>query len=199
MSVEFLPGDEPDVDTTRRPAPKRDHRRWWPVAALAVVAALIWAVTRPSTEPVRRTPHRPAAHSSAPTVVAVPECKGLPDCSAKTRIPAPIARLAQAYLPVGARLQVRSVIQVNSFSYRDQLVARDIDAHFDSATVRIRLQRGGPQRQELLPDPPGVGSLLLHGVNSGLVVRLQYLAPETVVPQLSRLRALMRDPRLVAP
>jgi hypothetical protein len=35
-------------------------------------------------------------------------------------------------------------------------------------------------------------------VNAGFVVRLQYLAPETVPPVLSRLRALISDPRLTA-
>jgi hypothetical protein len=196
MSVEFLPGDEPGVDGSAPPEHGRGRRRWWPVAALAVLAAVIWAVSRPSLEPARPVPHRTAVASVS--VVRVPECRGVPDCSARIGVPAPIAHLARAYLPPGTHLRVRSVIEVDSFSYRDRLVARDIDAQLDSATVQIRVERGGPRRQAIVPDPPGVGSLLLHGTNSGLVVRLQYLAPETVAPQLSRLRALMRDPRLTA-
>jgi hypothetical protein len=195
MSVEFLPGDEPDAAAP--PARPRDSRRWWPVAALAVLAAVVWVVTRPGLEPGPAP--RPTQRTSTPVVAVVraPECRGVPDCSARNGVPATIAHLAGAYLPAGTHLRVRTVIKVDSFSYRDVLVARDIDATLGSVTVRIRVQRGGPQRQEILPDPPGVGSLLLHRINSGLVVRLQYLAPETVVPQLSRLRALMHDRRLV--
>lgn len=193
MSVEFLPGD---VDASTRPEHPHARRRWWPVIALVVVAAVVWAATRPGLERARPAPRRTAAPSVS--VVRVPECRGVPDCSVRIGVPAPIAQLARAYLPAGTHLRVRTVIRVDSFSYRDVLVARDVEATLDSATVRIRIQRGGPRRQEILPDPPGVGSLLLHRINSGLVVRLQYLAPETVAPQLSRLRALMRDPRLTA-
>ena len=62
----------------------------------------------------------------------------------------------------------------------------------------IRVQRGGSGTDAIAPDPPGVGSLLLHRLNSGYLVRLQYLAPDTVPPMLDRLRALIRDPRLIS-
>ena len=57
---------------------------------------------------------------------------------------------------------------------------------------------GAPTEREIVPDPPGVGSLLLHATNRGFTVRVQYLAPSTVPPRTDRLRALLRDPRLTA-
>ncbi|HZC73804.1 MAG TPA: hypothetical protein VE442_24150 [Jatrophihabitans sp.] len=109
-----------------------------------------------------------------------------------------IARLARAYLPPGARLRVRTVVAASSFAEKTLFLARDIDAHADSVTVLIRVRRGGSGTQAITPDPLGVGSLLLHEVNSGFVVRLQYLAPDTVPPMIGRLRALIRDPRLTS-
>jgi hypothetical protein len=124
-------------------------------------------------------------------------CRGVPDCAVKSTVPAYIGTLARAYLPEGVRLRVRTVIAVNSLTHGELLVRRDIAAAVDSVTVLIRVQRGGPQTRAITPDPPGTGSLLLHQTNSGFIVRLQYLAPETVAPMVDRLSALMRDPRLV--
>lgn len=204
MTVEFLPGDEPELDAASAARPPTAGasrtargRRWWLIGALAVSAAVLWTLTRPSLETRPHTPHR-AAHSSASSALPVPECRGVPDCSARTGVPVAIARLARKYLPAGAHLHVRTVIKVNSLTYADVLVARDVDVTLDSATVQIQVAVGGPRRQAIVPDPPGVGSLLLHGINSGYVVRLQYLAPETVAPQVSRLHALLSDPRLAA-
>lgn len=90
------------------------------------------------------------------------------------------------------------MVAASSFAEKILFVARDIDAHVDSVTVLIRVRRGGSGTRAIAPDPLGVGSLLLHHVNSGLVVRLQYLAPDGVPPIVGRLRALIRDPRLVS-
>lgn len=122
----------------------------------------------------------------------------MPDCSVRTDVPAAIGRLVRAYLPAGVQVRVRTVVAVGSLTLRNELVARDIDATGNSVSVLVRVRRGGPGRAPIVPDPLGVGSLLLHGVNAGYVVRLQYLAPETVPPMLDRLRALIRDPRLTA-
>jgi hypothetical protein len=107
--------------------------------------------------------------------------------------------LARAYLPPRVQLRVRTVVTANSLNpQQNLLVARDIDAHVDSVTVLIRVRRGGSGTQDVAPDPLGVDSLLLHGVNSGFVVRLQYLAPDNVPPMADRLRALIHDPRLTS-
>jgi hypothetical protein len=95
-------------------------------------------------------------------------------------------------------LRVRTVVAASSLAQQDPFVTRDIEAHIDSVTVLIRVQRGGSRTQQIAPDPLGVGSLLLHQINSGFVVRLQYLAPDTVPPTVGRLRALIRDPRLTS-
>jgi hypothetical protein len=116
----------------------------------------------------------------------------------RSGVPPEIARLARAYLPLGVQLRVRTVIARASRAEESVYVERDIDAYVDSVSVLIRVQRGGSGTTEIVPDPPGVGSLLLHHVNAGFVVRLQYLAPDTVPPMLGRLRALIRDPRLAS-
>jgi hypothetical protein len=113
-------------------------------------------------------------------------------------VPHPIVLLAHSYLPPGVHLRVRTVVANNAVTGDHRLIARDIDAQVDSVTVLVRVRRGGPTTQAIAPDPLGVGSLLLHQLNSGYVVRLQYLAPETVPPMLARLRALIRDPRLIS-
>jgi hypothetical protein len=95
-------------------------------------------------------------------------------------------------------LRVRTVVAPGARPPAKPFIAREIDAHVDSVTVLMRLQRGGSNSQEIAPDPLGVGSLLLHHVTSGFVVRLQYLAPETVPPMIGRLQALIRDPRLTS-
>ena len=113
-------------------------------------------------------------------------------------MPAAVARLLRAYLPPGAHVRVRTFVAAGSSARETRVVARYIDAHVDSVTVLIRVQHGGSGAREIAPDPLGVGSLLLHGVNSGFVVRLQYLAPDTMPPMLGRLRTLIRDPRLIS-
>jgi hypothetical protein len=113
-------------------------------------------------------------------------------------VPPAIASLARAYLSPGVRLRVRTVVVDGLLARPSPFVERDIAAYFGSVTVLIRVQRGGSGTQQIAPDPPGVGSLLLHQDNSGFVVRLQYLAPETVPPMLVRLQALMRNPQLLS-
>jgi hypothetical protein len=195
MTIEFLPSDPPDDGPDELPADAGRSRRglWWLVAALLVVAATAWAVTRPTSS------HRAAA---APTRTVAPrpdpECRNVPDCSVRTDVPAAVGELVRDYLPAGVHVRVHTVITVGSLTLRNQLVARDIDASVNSVSVLIRVRRGGSRTHAIVPDPLGVGSLLLHGVNRGYVVRLQYLAPETVPPMLDRLRALLRDPRLTA-
>jgi hypothetical protein len=195
LTIEFLPSDEPGHEPDgRSAAPGRSRRRvWWLIAALLVVGATAWALTRPSVS---------SRHVAAPTVTATPRvdpaCRGVPDCAVRAHVPEVIERLARDYLPVGVRLRVRTVVAVSSLTQENLLVRRDIDAAVNSVTVLIRVQRGGSGKQAIAPDPLGVGSLLLHAVNSGFVIRLQYLAPETVPPMLSRLQALIRDPRLTS-
>ena len=200
MSVEFLTDDGTGDDPEPLPGPRRS-RRWWP-AAVAVLAAgaIVVAVTRrePTRTPVPAPSATVAASPSAPVAGPDPACRGVPDCAVRADVPAPLRRLARHYLPPGARLRVHSVVAVDMLTQDDLLVERDIDAVVGSVRVLIRLQRGGPATRTLAPVRPGVGSVLLHGINSGFVARLQYLAPEPVVPPVGRLRALLRDPRLVA-
>jgi hypothetical protein len=179
VSVEFLSTDEPTTESE----PARHRHGWWLVAALLAIALATWALTRP------------AAPRSANADAA---CRGVPDCAVHTVVPSAINRAVRAYLSPGAQLRVRTVTGENPLTQQHLLVERDITVGADSVTVVIRMQRGGSTTRAIVPDPPGVGSLLLHDVNSGFVVRLQYLAPETVPPVLDRLRALMRDPRLAA-
>lgn len=190
MTVEFLPGDEPE----EQPGSSRGTRpriRWWLVGAL-VVGVAAWAVSRPSSLP------RPVDTSPAPvSTVADPACRGVPDCAVHNDVPAAVSRLARSYLPPGMHLRVHTVVSVSSLTQEELLVERDIDASGGSVTVLIRVQRGGSGAQEIAPDPLGVGSVLLHQVNSGFLVRLQYLAPETVPPMLDRLQAFIHHPGLV--
>jgi hypothetical protein len=179
VSVEFLSTDAP----TAEPEPARHRHGWWLVAALLAITLATWALTRPAAP---GTPNADAA------------CRGVPDCAVQTVVPPAISSAVQAYLSPRARLRVRTVTGENPLTQRHLLVERNITVGADSVTVVIRMQRGGSTARAIVPDPPGVGSLLLHDVNSGFVVRLQYLAPETVPPVLDRLRALMRDPRLAS-
>ncbi len=200
MSIEFLPGPEPDdggEEQLEQPG-QRDGRWLWLVVAVFVVGAAVWVVTRPSSAPTQ-----PRAIASSTTTAtraprADPACHGVPDCAVFSKVPADLDRLARAYLPRGVQLHVHTVIAVNSLTHGDLLVQRDIFAEVDSVTVLIRVQRGGPENQAITPDPPGIGSLLLHLTNSGFIVRLQYLAPDTVPPMVDRLQAFMRDPRLTS-
>jgi hypothetical protein len=195
MSVEFLPSHQPDEHADEPgPAPGGPRRNlWWLAVALLVGAATVWAVVRPSP------PNRVVAAPTTTTARhADPACRNVPDCSVSETVPAAVDQVVRSYLPAGVQLHVHSVLTVGSLTLRNQLVARDIEASADSVTVLIRIRRGGSGTHAIAPDPLGIGSLLLHAVNSGYVVRLQYLAPETVPPALGRLRTLIRDPRITA-
>jgi hypothetical protein len=172
-------------------APEPTRRRGWWIAAVLVAGVAVFALTRQSHTPPPRHHARPA-----PTVTD-PACRTLGGCVVHAG-PAAIARLTRAYLPLHAHLRVRTVLGASPLTQENLFVAREIEAHVDSVTVLIRVQRGGSRTQAIAPDPPGVGSLLLHRITSGFVVRLQYLAPDTVPPMLDRLRALMGDPRLTS-
>lgn len=197
MTVEFLPGEggpDPSAEAERG-AGRRPWRRFVAAAVVCLAALGWWAATRPTVGPATRPSAQPVHHAAHQPA---PECRGLPDCSVHLGVPAALARLAREYLPAGARVRVRTVIEVDSLTHRDLLVARDVDAALGSVSVHIRVQRGGPATRAIVADPLGVGSLLLHRINSGFVVRLQYLAPDDVPPMLSRLQALIGDPRLAA-
>lgn len=217
MGVEFLPTDQPghepgdqaaddrqaaDLDVLEVgrvavwPGRRWSHQRvWWLAAALLAVGVTALALTHPPPSP---SPRRVVERAVTATPRVAPACRKLPDCSVRAEVPAAIDQLARAYLPAGVDLRVHTVVEVNSLTLGNLLVSRDIDATVDSVTVLIRVQRGGSGKHEIVPDPLGMGSLLLHGVNSGFVVRLQYLAPETVPPMVGRLQALIRDPRLTS-
>jgi hypothetical protein len=191
--VEFLPDDVADDPP---PPPSPGHRQRWVIAAAVAVAAVsAWALTRPSAQ--HRTTPRPAHLPVARDLdKPVPQCVGVPDCAVRDGVPAKIAQLVHAYVAEPARLHVQTVVAVNSLTLTDLLVERDIDVVHGSVTVLIRVQRGVDGTSEIVHAPPGVGSLLVHHIASGYVVRLQYLAPETVPPMLDQLRKLVRDPRL---
>jgi hypothetical protein len=196
MSVEFLSDSEPgDAPEEQLEMPKRSRWRGGWVLAVLVAGGTVWALTVPSQAP---SPRHPAAPTPTASTLADRACRGLSSCAVRAGASPAIARLARAYLPPGARLRVRTVVAASSFAEKTLFLARDIDAHADSVTVLIRVRRGGSGTQAITPDPLGVGSLLLHEVNSGFVVRLQYLAPDTVPPMIGRLRALIRDPRLTS-
>lgn len=171
-----------NVALGRLVGPRRVGRRRDGLGADSTFAAAV------ATAP-RRTRHG---------VHADPTCRGVPDCGVRVGVPPAIARLARAYLPPGVQLRVRTVVAAGSLIQGNLLVARDIDAHVDSITVLIRVRGGGSDTQAIAPDPLGVDSLLLHRVNSGFVVRVQYLAPDSIAPMVDRLRPLIRDPRLTS-
>lgn len=215
MNPQDRPDGEPDAGDEELLDPPQPGRRgvWWVLAAL-VAGLTVWALVRSSAPPSRplARPSSPAATSTAPVPTSPsrvgppstarmpvePGCRAPTRCSVRSGVPAAIARLVRTHLPPGAHVRVRTFVAAGSSAREKSVVARYIDAHVDSVTVLIRVQRGGSGRQEIVPDPLGVGSLLLHRTNSGYVVRLQYLAPDTVPPVLGRLRALIRDPRLTA-
>lgn len=195
MSVEFLSGEDPgDAPEEQLDATERWRWRGWLVIAVLLVGAVVWALIHPSRVPS----HRHAGPAPTASKLADPRCRGLAGCSVRAGVPPAIARLARAYLPPGVQLRVRTVVADSSLIPQHLVVARDIDAQIDSVTVLIRVQRAGSGNEEIAPDPLGVGSLLVHQLNSGLLVRLQYLAPDTVPPDLARLRALIRDPALTS-
>jgi hypothetical protein len=200
-------GAQPDGTQEEQLAvPQRSRWLGGLVVAALVAGVTVWALTRsshPSRQPPQTTPH-----SSSPRHLAAPAprastlvdsvCHGLAGCSVHADVPPSIVRLARAYLPPGMHLRVQTVVAAGALTNKTVLVARDIHAQVDSVTVLIRVQPGGSGTRAIAPDPLGFGSLLLHHVNAGFVVRLQYLAPETVPPMLDRLRALIRDPRLTS-
>lgn len=196
MSVEFLSGDGPEAQPTR-PSPRRG-RVAAVLAALLLAGTVAVVVTRPEggADP---TPAPTTALSVPSPVPVLPRpspvadpCRRVPRCVVDATVTSSLRQLARSYLPPGVRLVVRTVRSGRS------LVTRDVEALVDSVRIVVRVQRGGPATREIVPDPPGVGSLLLHADNAGFTVRLQYLAPSTVPPESGRLRALMRDARLTA-
>ena len=194
MTIEFLPSHEPDEEPVEQAEAARPRRNlWWLAVVLLVIGATAWALTRPQA-----ARHDVAAPSVTVSASAEPACRDVPDCSVSKDVPAAIDDVVHTYLPADLQLHVHSVTTVGSLTLRNQLVARDIEASADSVTVLIRVRRGGSGIHAIAPDPLGTGSLLLHAVNAGFVVRLQYLAPDTVPPMLDRLRALIRDPRLTS-
>ena len=187
MTVEFLPSDGAPEQLSESPAAPR-RRWWWLLAAVVAVAALGYALTRPST-----------SHPSTQlTYRAVAACRGVPDCAVRDRVPPQITRLARADLPPGARITVRSVVSVHSITHEELLVARTITASTDWVTIRIEINRSGDRERRLVLDPFNFRSVSLQHVSSGFTVRLDYLAPESLPPRLDRLKALIRDPRLAS-
>ena len=191
MTVEFITDDLPD-DLPPEPPPR--HRWWWPL--VIAVLAIVVVVSAVVHDRAQRQPAPTHDLAVAPvTTRADPACRGVPDCAVRSHVPGSLTALVRAYLPAG-HLHVHTVVAVNSLTLTDLLVERDITASSGSVTVLIRIERGVSGRHEIVAAPPGVGSLLLHADASGYVVRLQYLAPETVPPRVTQLRQLTRDPRL---
>jgi hypothetical protein len=209
-AVEFV-DDAPDG--THDPPPRRG-RSWWllGVAVLGAVA-LSWALTRP-VEPASRKPQaapsatsssgesasrKPQAAPSATSSSGESTCRGAPACTRTSRIPQPLRRVIDRYLPQAASIEVRSYLaQRAGVSY---LAEREIDVVIGSVSVLIAVRRDLDTRRRpsaIVTAPPGVGSVLVHSEPEGFAVDLQYLAPETVPPTLSRLRMLARDPALEA-
>jgi hypothetical protein len=185
MTIEFLPSDEAPEQLPGPPAtPSR--RWWWLVAAAVVVAAAAYLLTRPAA------PRNPPPPRSGP----VAGCRGVPNCAVRDRVPAKIARLALAELPPGARLRVRSVVSVDSITHEELLVARTVTATTEWITVTIQISRGSDILRQPVLNPLNFRSVSLHGVNSGFVVRLRYVAPASLPPRLAELQALIHDPRL---
>jgi hypothetical protein len=192
VTIEFLPDET--AEEPPPPLPAR-RRRWWPaVAVLGAGAIVAWSLTRPPAH--HHVPPRTSQHARTALSKPVPGCAGVPDCGVRDGVPVAITQLVRTYLAGAAKVRVHTIVAVNSLTLTDLLVERDIDVVSGSVTVLIRVQRGVDVSREIVHAPPGTGSLLLHHIASGYIVRLQYLAPETVPPMLDRLRQLTRDPRL---
>lgn len=116
----------------------------------------------------------------------------------RSDVPPGIAALVRRHLSPDAVLHVRTYLVAGSRNQPTRLVERDLDAYFRSATVVIRVDRSSDVTSPLTPDPPGIGSLLLHRSNGGFQVRLQYLAPETVPPTVTDLLTVMTAPQLTS-
>ncbi len=116
----------------------------------------------------------------------------------RSNVPAGIAALARKHLSPDVVLHVQTFLVVGSRNSPSRMIERDLNAYFRSATVVIRVDHGSAATSPLTPDPPGIGSLLLHRRNAGFDVRLQYLAPETVPPMMTDLLTLMRNPQLTS-
>ena len=187
-----MPGDDARAELDEELAISgRRQSGWLVLVALLAVGAVAWALTRPAP-----TPKRVAASTTPVATRASSACRGVVHCTVRAGVPVGIDRLVRAYLPSGVRLRVHTAVLKDARTAETHVVGRDIEAFAGSVTVLIRVQRGGDGTEAITADPPGVGSLLLHHVNGGYLVRLQYLAPDTVPPSLDRLRALIRDPRL---
>ena len=192
VMVEFLP-PSPDERGDEQPGERRGRRgrRWFVVVAVAVaVATTVWAAHRSGA------PHPAVAPPPAATPRSDPACNRVPNCSVRVGVAAPVARLARRYLPAGAQLHGKTVVAIDAMTHEELLIERDLTAVAGSVTVLVRIARGGSTTRAITTAPPGVGSVLLHEMNNGYLVRLQYLAPETVPPKLALLQAFIRDTRL---
>ena len=186
--------------------PPADRRRRWIVAVLAIVVAVPIIVLslrhssspKPSAAPT--TPTSSPVSSPAPvrpsTVRLRDPCQGIAGCVVRSGVSPALAALARRHLSPDVVVRVHTYLVVDSRDRPTRLVERDLDAYYRSATVALRVDHGSDTTSALTPDPPGVGSLLLHQSNAGFTVRLQYLAPETVPPMMTDLLNLMKDPHL---
>jgi hypothetical protein len=137
--------------------------------------------------------------TASPTDNRAQKCHGAPFCASTPQIPPPLQAAIRHYLPDTNALDVRSYFAHSLTTGASYLAERDIRANAGSVSVLILVRRdyGDPSApHEIIDAPLGTGSLVVHGEPVGFVVDLQYLAPETVPPTLSRLRMLIRDPRL---
>lgn len=189
-----------------------DRRRRWLVLVVVVAAGVTVLVVRLSSSHTRSAASasasaRPSAvvpttlqPSTDPPSTEPPRnpCAGIAHCVERSTVPARIAALARARLAPDVVLHVQTFVVAGSGTRPTRLIERDLDATFRSATVAVRVDRGADVTSPLTPDPPGVGSLLLHRRNAGFDVRLQYLAPETVPPMLTDLLTLMTAPQLTS-
>jgi hypothetical protein len=193
MSIEFLADEVPE----RTVAPHRPNRWRWPLLAVAALAlGAVWVATRPAAD---RAPTRVTQHLASITPVphrVLTACHGVPDCAVRVDIPKALDAVVRQYLPTTAAIHVHSYLAINTLTGGNLLVQRDIDAMAGSVSVLISVRRAGTTARQIVDAPLGVGSLVVRRESSGFIVLLQYLAPETMPPALSRLRLLARDPRL---
>ena len=177
--------------------PRRGGRWWWLGVVLLAAGATVWVATRPAP-PDRHAAARTTA-PTAPATAAVRHtspCDGIAHCEVRLVVPLALEALAHKRLAPDVGLRGSTVLVVGAPHRPGRLVFRELVAYFHSATVIVRVDHSPQVTTPLAPDPPGVGSILLHRANAGFQVRLQYLAPETVPPRLADLVAFMQDPLL---
>jgi hypothetical protein len=209
--VQFLPEEGADgTEDPDLPQPPQRIRPWWIVAALVlVVGATVWTLTRPSDHtapkpqaaPTTQQSHLPISGpiGTSPTDRAVTACHGAPFCAASVIVPSDLRRVIRHYLPQIKSLTVRSYVGRTLTGGNSYLADRDINALAGSVSVLISLHRNYTPTSApsaIVTAPAGVGSVVVHSMTPGFTIDLQYLAPETVPPALSKLRMLTLDPRL---